>query len=130
MPGLQGENGSGYVREAKMPISASLPRPDARSNVTRRSVLHAISIAATALTHAWSRAASGRRALRAEAESNRLRTEIALLSEELELKDKRWDRIHPHRRPHYGPMQRMRILELRAARGWSVQQTAERFHVT
>ena len=24
----------------------------------------------------------------------------------------------------------MRILELRAARGWSAQQTAERFHVT
>jgi transposase len=24
----------------------------------------------------------------------------------------------------------MRILELRAARGWSIQQTAERFHVT
>ena len=34
------------------------------------------------------------------------------------------------RRPHYGPIQRMRILELRAARGWSNAQTADRFHVT
>jgi transcriptional regulator with XRE-family HTH domain len=59
-----------------------------------------------------------------------MRTEIALIAEELSLKDERWRRVHPHRRPHYGPVQRMRILELRAARGWSAQQTAERFHVT
>jgi transposase InsO family protein len=52
------------------------------------------------------------------------------LTEELELKDERWARQPAHRRPHYDPVQRMRILELRALRGWSVQQTAERFLVT
>jgi transposase InsO family protein len=95
------------------------------------SALHAISVAATALARAWSRAASSRQALtRRVVELDRLRTEVALLAEELALKDERWERVHPHRRPHYRPVQRLRILELRAARGWSVQQTAERFHVS
>ncbi len=34
------------------------------------------------------------------------------------------------RRPHYLPTDRMSILELRAARAWSLQQTADAFHVT
>ena len=113
-----------------MSSSPSLPFPKTWPKVARRSVLHAISVAASALTQAWSRASSGRRAIRAEAESDQLRAEIALLTEELSLKGERWRRVHPHRRPHYGPVQRMRILELRAARGWSIHQTAERFHVT
>jgi transcriptional regulator with XRE-family HTH domain len=40
------------------------------------------------------------------------------------------EQISPHRRPHYAPIERMAILELRAARGWSAAQTAERFLVT
>ena len=51
------------------------------------------------------------------------------LTEELDLKDSRWARVPARRRPYYGPVQRMRILELRSARGWSTQQTAERFLV-
>jgi transposase InsO family protein len=38
--------------------------------------------------------------------------------------------IAPHRRPFYPPTERMEILELRAARGWTVEQTAEAFLVT
>ena len=38
--------------------------------------------------------------------------------------------IAPQRRPHYGPHERMTILELRAARGWSLKQTADVFLVT
>ena len=38
--------------------------------------------------------------------------------------------ISPHRRPHYPPTERMAILELRAARGWSLQQTADTFRLT
>ena len=34
------------------------------------------------------------------------------------------------RRPYYGPVARMRILQLRAARGWSAKQVADRFMVT
>ena len=38
--------------------------------------------------------------------------------------------LAPHRRPYYLPAVRMEILELRAARGWSLQQTADVFLVT
>ncbi|MHC4082768.1 MAG: helix-turn-helix domain-containing protein, partial [Planctomycetota bacterium] len=61
---------------------------------------------------------------------DRLRTEIALLSEELAIKDARWSRVPARRRPHYHPIQRLRVLKLRAARGWSVAQTGQRFLVT
>lgn len=39
-------------------------------------------------------------------------------------------RTHPRRRAHYRPTERMAILELRAARGLSVWQVAQRFHLT
>ena len=52
-------------------------------------------------------------------------SEIALLKEELDLKDARWLRLAPRRRPHYKPQQRMRILQLKAARGWSCTQAAQ-----
>lgn len=38
--------------------------------------------------------------------------------------------IPAHRRPHYLPVERLAILELRAARGWSQGQTAERMQIT
>jgi putative transposase len=67
---------------------------------------------------------------RQAAETERLHTEIRLLEEELAIKDARWSRLPARRRPHYGPVQRMRILELRAVRGWSVEQAASRFLAT
>jgi putative transposase len=54
-------------------------------------------------------------------------TEISLLKEELELKDLRMGRVKPRRRPHYRGTERLRILELKAARGWSKAQVAVRF---
>jgi transposase-like protein len=56
--------------------------------------------------------------------------EIGLLLEELRIKDARMERIDPQRRPHYPPTERLAILELRAARGWSLGETARRFLVT
>ena len=52
------------------------------------------------------------------------------LREELRIKDARMAHLPAHRRPHYPPMERMAILELRAARGWSLAQTAKAFLVT
>jgi hypothetical protein len=52
------------------------------------------------------------------AELERANTEIALLEEELTIKDSRRSRIAPRRRPYYRPVPRMRILKLKAARGW------------
>jgi len=60
----------------------------------------------------------------------RLREEILLLKEEMRIKDGRMADIPAHRRPHYLPIERLAILELRAARGWSQAQTAERMQIT
>jgi DNA-directed RNA polymerase specialized sigma24 family protein len=38
--------------------------------------------------------------------------------------------IPPSRRPQYKPPERMAILELKAARNWSLEQTAKEFSVT
>jgi transposase InsO family protein len=53
-----------------------------------------------------------------------------MLREELRIKNARMARINPHRRPQYPPVERMAILELKAARGWSLEQTARAFLVT
>ncbi len=53
--------------------------------------------------------------------------EIALLKEELRIKDERWSRLSSRRRPHYTAIERLRILELKAARGWSREQAARIF---
>jgi transposase InsO family protein len=87
-------------------------------------LLHAISLASTAWTIAQAQAASQ---ARLRADLDQARTEIALLREELDIKDGRWERARTRRRPHYSPTQRLRILELRAARGWTLEKTAKVF---
>ena len=66
--------------------------------ITRAGVLHAISVAAMAMTSAWSRASRSSRQ-RASAEVDRLGSEIAQLTEELDLKDSRWARVPARRCP-------------------------------
>ena len=61
------------------------------------------------------------------AENERLKQETELLREEIRIKDVRMARIDPRRRPYYRPTDRMAILELKAARAWSLAQTANAF---
>jgi putative transposase len=68
--------------------------------------------------------------LRHKADNERLEAEVALLREETRIKDARMARIQPHRRPQYPPSERMAILQLRAARAWSLEQTAKAFLIT
>lgn len=68
--------------------------------------------------------------MRLQADVDRLQQEVALLGEELRIKNARMLRIPASRRPHYPPTERLAILELRAARGWSLAQTARRLLVT
>jgi putative transposase len=63
-------------------------------------------------------------------ENDRLEAEVALLKEEIRIKDARLLRWDPRKRPQYPPTERMAILELRAARSWSKQKTADAFHLT
>jgi putative transposase len=108
-----------------------IPLPKQWSKRVRSGVLHAISLAHFSLTFTRSWAANGFNArIRLKAENDRLRQELALLQEEMRIKDARMLRIPAQRRPHYPPVERLAILELRAARAWSMAQTARRLLVT
>ncbi len=70
--------------------SALPPLPRGWTKIVNTAVLHALSLAATALTAAWSRTATSRASRHRErAKVDRLRAEIAQLTEELEIKDAR-----------------------------------------
>ncbi|MGI9284209.1 MAG: transposase [Pseudomonadales bacterium] len=105
--------------------------PKAWQGCVKSAVLYAIALAHYSIVYARAWAADSINArVRLAAENDRLHEECALLCEELRLKDTRMSQIAPQRRPHYGPHERMAILELRAARGWSLKQTAENFLLT
>ncbi len=108
-----------------------IPLPRAWNRRTKAAVLQILALSHYAFTAMVARAANERhRQARFRAEIDRLSRELALLREELRIKNARMERVSPHRRPHYTPLERMAILELRAARGWSARQTAERLHLT
>ena len=117
-----------------MLTSALPPRialPKSWQNCVRSAVVHTISLAHFAIVYARAWAADSINVrVRLAAENDRLHEECALLREELRLKDARIAQIAPQRRPQYRPHERMAILELRAARGWSLKQTADTFLVT
>ena len=111
-----------------IPADHRLPLPKGWPKRIRFSVIQAISMAHFSLTFTRSVAANSLNArIRLKAEISRLRQEIAILIEETRIKDSRMDRLPAQRRPHYSPIERMAILELRAARGWSASQTSDRF---
>lgn len=96
----------------------------------RTAVLHAMALAHSAITNARGWCVNSRIVrTRLASELERARTEIAQLREEIRIKDARMALIETHKRPHYPPVERMSVLELRAARGWSVNKTAEAFLV-
>ena len=98
---------------------------------TKAAILQILALSHYAFTVMVARAANERsRRTRFRAEIDRLNHELALLQEEIRIKNARMTRVPPHRRPHYTPLERMAILELRAARGWSARQTAERLLIT
>jgi hypothetical protein len=88
-------------------------------------------LAQYAIVHTRSWAANSPNArVRLKSRSDRAVEEAALLREEMRIKDGRWTSIPPQRRPYYSPAARLEILQLRAARNWSLQQTSDAFLVT
>ncbi len=113
------------------PLPPRIALPKHWQHCVQSAVLHAISLAHNAIVYARAWAADSINArVRLAAENDQLYEECALLREELRLKDARVAQLPPQRRPHYRPHERMAILELRAARGWSTKQTADTFLVT
>ena len=116
-----------------MPQSTNLediPLPKNWPQPINTAVIHTISLAHTAII--WSRswaADSKLQRVRLSGELERARNEIFLLNEEIRIKDARMAKIASRHRPFYPATERMAILELRAARGWNLADTATRFMV-
>src|SRR5262249_46954838 len=113
-----------------MPDAASAPPHLPRNwpRLLQTTILHVLSLAHYVLvtTRSWAANAANER-LRLAAMADELEHEIAMLREEIRVKDARLARIAAPRRPHYLPTERLAILELRAVRGWSLAQTARIF---
>ena len=111
------------------PVSKRRSLPKAWPKNVKMTVLRVIALAHTAIVQARSIALNS-----TDARTRRARDlqgtldEIAMLEEELRIKDGRMAMIDPHRRPYYRPTERMAILELRAARGWFQAETAKRLN--
>ncbi len=109
----------------------NIPLPKGWPHRVRSAVIQVISLAHFSLTTTRSWAAHSWNArIRLKQDKDRLQQELALLREEIRLKDARMQRIPAQRRPHYPPFERLAILELRAARGWTLSQTARQLLVT
>jgi DNA-binding transcriptional regulator YiaG len=108
-----------------------IPLPKDWTGNVRSAVLHVISLVqyATAYTRRWAGNSPNER-MRLKAENDRLEAEVAQLKEEIRIKDARMTRLESHKRPQYPPIDRMAILELRAARNWSRKETADAFNLT
>ena len=96
--------------------SIRIPLPRAWPRRVRSAVVHVVAMARVSLTIARAHAENHFDArVRLKTENDRLRQEVALLNEELRIEDARMDRIPAQRRPHDPPIERLAILELRAA---------------
>ena len=105
--------------------------PNRWPRYVRSAIVHAVSMAHVAFTAIQARAENHFDArTRLQATNDRLQRHVALLLEELRIKDARMERLPAQRRPHYPAIERLAILELRAARGWSQAETARRLLVT
>src|SRR5439155_2795964 len=107
-----------------------MPLPKSWPAKVRSAMLHVVSLAKYAAVYTCSWAADGPNArVRFRAERDRHQEDNALLREELRIKDARMASIPANHRPFYRPTERLAILELKAARGWSLEQTAKAFFV-
>jgi hypothetical protein len=64
--------------------------------------------------------------VRLRAEAERLRALLAQRTEELDLMTTRFERVPAKNRPHFSPPERLRVLSLKAACGWSAAETGRR----
>ena len=112
-------------------LYSHIPLPRGWPGRVRSAVIQVISLAGASMaaTRGWA-ADSMNSSLLERAEADRLEQEIHLLREEIRIKDSRMHHLEAQKRPHYPPTDRLAILELRAARSWSLAQTARTFLVT
>ena len=108
-----------------------LPLPRDWPTTIKSALLHATALAHRAAVASRGWAANSRLAsVRAKGDAEAARAELELLRQEIAIRDARSSRVPPKHRPHYTPEERLLILALRAAGGWTAHETARRFQVT
>ena len=114
-----------------LPPTPEIPLPKGWSDLTLQAVLHIISLARIIILNSvnWPDGPECD-TLRLRAENDRLKSEIALLQLEVQIKDARFARTEPKKRPHYLSHERLEILLIQATRGLTNTQIARRFQVT
>jgi len=109
----------------------AIPLPKGWSELTLQAVLHVITLARIVILNAanWpsDKECDG---LHLRVENDRLRAEVNLLKQELSIKDARFARLDPRKRPDFLPTERLEILALKAIRGWSNEQIAQCFQLS
>ena len=107
-----------------------IPLPKGWTTSVKSGVIHAIALAHYAIVYSRSWAADSRNErVRLKAKNLRARP-CCLLERGASHQGCSHGGDSPHRRPQYPPPERMAILELKASRGWSLEQTAKAFFVT
>ena len=120
-----GQNGARDMSDVK---DDRIPLPPGWTKLAQRGLLNVVAAARLALLQVLAGFENGRVSeARVLAQNERLKERIAQLETELSIKDNRMGRLPVTKRPHYPPEERLRILLLRAATGWSLTQTAKRF---
>ena len=90
-----------------------IPLPKDWINSVKTGILHAISLAHVVIIYARGFGTNIRDArMRLSSELKQAKNEIALLQEEIRIKDARMSKIDPQSRPHYPATERLSILEL------------------
>ena len=112
------------------PNLSTTPLPPSWPDHVKSAFLQALGMAHTAMAHIRGRCIDGAAAEVNAVDSERLRSEVELLREELRIKDARMARVPARRRPRYCPGDRLAILQLKASRGWNEQQAASAFLIS
>src|SRR5262245_60970655 len=105
-----------------------VPLPRGWPNHARAATIHALALAHFIATHVRGWCLDSRIArVRLAAARDLALSKLASLEEEARILRSRLEHVGPQRRPHYPPTSRLAILALRAARGWTIAETARRF---
>ncbi len=106
---------------------SAIPLPKGWPKHVTSAVVCATALARAVVTHVRGCALNSPiECVRMRAEAERVTTLAAQQVEELFLLRTRFERVPPKSRPHFSPPERLRVLQLKAARGWSAAETARR----
>ena len=99
-----------FEPELELKPLPKIPLPHGWSKVVLLALLHVTTLARLAIMNARNWPDSECDGLRLRAENDRLKCEIAMLERELAIKDARFNRLAPKKRPEYLPTERLEIL--------------------